>query len=212
MTAAADEQGTGRLPAPAAPGGVPHLHVVLGSTRNGRFGDRVADWFMERATGREDLTAELVDLRDWPLPFFDQPKPPMAGGYTDEAQQRWAGKVAGADGYVFVTPEYNHGYPAVLKNALDHLYAEWNDKPAAFVGYGGPGGGIRAVEQLRQVVIELQMVPMRSQVTLASVYRLFGDGAPGDAALHRSADRVLDEVGRWAAALRSIRGEGSAAA
>lgn len=201
-----------QAPADRPPAEVPHLHVVLGSTRNGRFGDRVADWFMERATGREDLTAELVDLRDWPLPFFDQPTPPMAGGYTDEAQRRWAEKVASADGYVFVTPEYNHGYPAVLKNALDHLYAEWNDKPAAFVGYGGPGGGIRAVEQLRQVVVELQMVPMRSQVALASVYRVFADGPPADPALRRAADGVLDEVGRWAAALRTVRGKGAAAA
>ena len=208
----ADPQGTAEVPAHAGPGAVPHLQVVLGSTREGRFGARVADWFMQQAASRQDLTAELVDLRDWPLPFFDQPKPPMAGGYTDEAQRRWGEKVAGADGYVFVTPEYNHGYPAVLKNALDHLYAEWNDKPAAFVGYGGSGGGIRAVEQLRQVVVELQMVPMRSQVTLASVYRLFRDGPPADPSLHRAADGVLDEVGRWATALRRVRDERATAA
>jgi len=181
----------------------PHLQVILGSTRTGRFGDRVADWFMQHATDRDDLTAELVDLRDWPLPFYDQQRPPMMGGYTDDLQQRWADKVAAADGYVFVTPEYNHGYPAVLKNALDHLYAEWNDKPAGFVGYGGPSGGIRAVEQLRQVVVELKMVPTRSQVALPAVYRLFQDGPPSDPALSAAADAVLDEVAGWAARLRA---------
>ena len=189
----------------------PHLQVILGSTRTGRFGDRVADWFMQRTAGRDDLTAELVDLRDWPLPFYDQQRPPMMGGYTDDLQQRWADKVAAADGYVFVTPEYNHGYPAVLKNALDHLYAEWNDKPAAFVGYGGPSGGIRAVEQLRQVVVELKMVPMRNQVALPAVYRLFGDGPPSDPALMAAADAVLDEVAGWAARLRPHRAAGAAA-
>jgi hypothetical protein len=97
----------------------------------------------------------------------------MMGGYSDAAQQRWAAQVARADGYVLVTPEYNHGYPAVLKNALDHLFSEWNGKPVAFVGYGGPGGGLRAVEQLRQVVVELEMVPMRQQVAIAGVYAAF---------------------------------------
>ena len=134
---------------------VPHIQVILGSTRNGRLGDRVAAWFMGHASVRRDLTAELVDLRDWPLPFFDEPTPPIRGGYANPAQRAWAAKVEAADGYVFVSPEYNHGYTAVLKNALDHLYAEWTYKPAGFVGYGGLGGGIRAVEQLRQVVVEL---------------------------------------------------------
>ncbi len=183
----------------------PHLQVILGSTRTGRFGDRVADWFVQRSADRTDLTSELVDLRDWPLPFYDQQKSPMMGGYTDDAQQRWAEKVSTADGYVFVTPEYNHGYPAVLKNALDHLYAEWNDKPAAFVGYGGTGGGIRAVEQLRQVVIELKMVPMRNQVILPAVYHLFREGPPSDPALTAAADAVLDEAAGWAARLRADR-------
>jgi NAD(P)H-dependent FMN reductase len=187
-------------PAAAGSASAPRIQVILGSTRNGRFGDRVADWFIQHATGRDDLTAELVDLRDWPLPFFDQPTPPMRGDYTDAAQRAWAAKVAEADGFVFVTPEYNHGYPAVLKNALDHLYAEWMHKPAGFVGYGGLGGGIRAVEQLRQVVIELAMVPVREQVVIPSVYRVFGSDAPLDPGLDRSADALLSEVARWARA------------
>jgi NAD(P)H-dependent FMN reductase len=119
---------------------MPNIQVILGSTRQGRSGEKVARWFMSHAEARADIDVELVDLRDWPLPFFDQQMPPMMGGYSDPEQQRWAEQVARADGYVLVTPEYNHGYPAVLKNALDHLFAEWNGKPVGFVGYGGPGG------------------------------------------------------------------------
>jgi NAD(P)H-dependent FMN reductase len=149
--------------------GDPRIH------RQGRFGEHVARWFLQHAQARPDLDVELVDLRDWPLPFFDQQMPPMMGGYSDAAQQRWAQQVARADGYVLITPEYNHGYPAVLKNALDHVFAEWNGKPVGFVGYGGPGAGLRAVEQLRQVVVELEMVPMRQQVAIPNVYAAFDE-------------------------------------
>ena len=182
---------------------MPNIHVILGSTRQGRSGEKVARWFMAHARARSDLDVELVDLRDWPLPFFDQQVPPMMGGYSDAAQQRWAAQVARADGYVLVTPEYNHGYPAVLKNALDHLFSEWNGKPVAFVGYGGPGGGLRAVEQLRQVVVELEMVPMRQQVAIAGVYAAFDqDGRLADREQHdRQAGAVLDELAGWTARL-----------
>ena len=184
---------------------MPNIHVILGSTRQGRSGERVARWFMAHARARSDLDVELVDLRDWPLPFFDQQMPPMMGGYSDEAQQRWAEQVARADGYVLVTPEYNHGYPAVLKNALDHLFSEWNGKPVAFVGYGGPGGGLRAVEQLRQVVVELEMVPMRQQVAIAGVYAAFDQD--GRLAKHydRQAGAVLDELAGWTTRLAGTR-------
>ena len=154
-----------------------------------------------------DLDVELVDLRDWPLPFFDQQTPPMMGNYTDPLQQRWAEQVARADGFVLVTPEYNHGYPAVLKNALDHLYAEWNGKPVGFVGYGGPGGGLRAVEQLRQVVIELGMVPMRQQVAVPAVYAAFDEHGRRRDARHpdQQAVAVLDELAGWSTRLLGVR-------
>ena len=192
--------------------GLPRIQVILGSTRRGRAGDKVARWFMGHAEARGDLHVELVDLRDWPLPFFDQPMPPMRGGYVDPVQQRWAEQVARADGYVLVTPEYNHGYPAVLKNALDHLYAEWSGKPVGFVGYGGPGAGLRAVEQLRQVVVELGMVPMRRQVAIGNVYAAFDpqgrlltpDGHD------RQVAAVLDELARWSPVLTTGRGALSA--
>jgi len=181
------------------------IQVILGSTRQGRAGEKVAQWFMSHAQDKTDLDVELVDLHDWPLPFFDQQMPPMMGGYRDEAQQRWADQVARADGYVLVTPEYNHGYPAVLKNALDHLFAEWNGKPVGFVGYGGPGGGHRAVEQLRQVVVELEMVPMRQQVAIANVYAAFDqDGRLANPEHYdRQAVAVLDELAHWTARLAS---------
>jgi NAD(P)H-dependent FMN reductase len=182
---------------------MPMIQVILGSTRRGRSGEKVARWFMTHAGSRTDLDVELVDLRDWPLPFFDQQMPPMMGGYSDAEQQRWAQQIARADGYVLITPEYNHGYPAVLKNALDHLFAEWNGKPVGFVGYGGPGGGLRAVEQLRQVVVELEMVPMRQQVSIANVYATFDqDGRLADSHGHdRQAVAVLDELARWSTRL-----------
>ena len=191
---------------------MPNIQVILGSTRQGRAGEKVARWFMGHAEARSDLSVELVDLREWPLPFFDQQMPPMMGSYTDPAQQRWAEQVARADGYVIVTPEYNHGYPAVLKNALDHLFAEWNGKPVAFVGYGGPGGGLRAVEQLRQVVVELDMVPMRQQVAIANVYGAFdADGHLANPQGHdRQAVAGLDELARWSATLAAAQGAVSA--
>jgi NAD(P)H-dependent FMN reductase len=188
---------------------MPNIQVILGSTRQGRSGEKVARWFMAHADARTDLDVELVDLRDWPLPFFDQQRPPMMGGYTDPEQQRWAEQIARADGYVLVTPEYNHGYPAVLKNALDHLFAEWNGKPVGFVGYGGPGAGLRAVEQLRQVVVELEMVPLRQQVAIGNVYAAFDqDGRLANPEHYdRQAGAVLDELARWTSRLAGTRAD-----
>lgn len=189
----------------------PLVQVVLGSTRQGRFGDRVARWFLEAAGGRDDLQLELVDLRDWPLPFFDGAAPPMSGRYDDLAQRAWAAQVARADAYVLVTPEYNHGYPAVLKNALDTVYAEWSGKPVGFVGYGGTGGGIRAVEQLRQVVVELDMVPLREQVVLTRAYAAFDEsGRLRDTWHDREATALLDAVARLLSRLRVARTTASA--
>lgn len=181
----------------------PLVHVVLGSTRQGRAGERVARWFMDTGAGRDDLRLELVDLRDWPLPFFDRPRPPAAGQYDDPAQIAWAAKVAQAQAYVLVTPEYNHGYPAVLKNALDTVYAEWGGKPVSFVGYGGPAGGVRAVEQLRQVVVELDMVPLRQQVALPRVYSAFDDdGSLRHPGPEREATAVFDALAEWTRRVR----------
>ena len=121
--------------------GAARIQVILASTREGRFGEKAAAWVMDRLADRSDLDAELVDLRDYPMPFYEQARPPAYGHreYPPEVA-RWAEKVEGADGYLVVTPEYNHGYPAVLKNALDQVFPELNRKPIAFVGYGNSGG------------------------------------------------------------------------
>jgi NAD(P)H-dependent FMN reductase len=143
----------------------PTIHVIIGSTRQNRFSEKPARYLFDELSKREGIRSELVDLRDWPLPFYDEPISPASnkGSYSHELGKKWAAKVGEADGYIIVTPEYNHGYPAVLKNALDWVFPEWNNKPVGFVSYGNVGGA-RAIEQLRQVVIELHMVPMRNAI------------------------------------------------
>ena len=183
----------------------PHILIILGSTRQGRKGEAVAHWFMHLAGGREDATFELVDLRDWPLPFLDAPVPPASGHY-DPAARPWAEKIATADGFVFVLPEYNHGYPAVLKNAIDHIYHEWGKKPAAIVSYGSHAAGYRSAEQLRLVLIELAVAPIRAQVGIPRVWAAFDEqGNIHDTAHNRAAGAVLDELIWWSTALKTAR-------
>jgi NAD(P)H-dependent FMN reductase len=138
------------------------IKVILGSTREGRFGDKPAHWIAGEASQLPGLDVELLDLRDHPLPLFDRPISPMRekGVYADPAVSRWAAKIASADAYIVVSPEYNHGIAGVMKNAFDHLFPEWGRKPIGFVGYGNAGGA-RAIEQLRLVAIELHMWPIR---------------------------------------------------
>jgi NAD(P)H-dependent FMN reductase len=141
------------------------VKVILGSTREGRFGDKPAHWILGEAAKLPGVEAELLDLRDFPLPFFNRPTSPTREGgvYPDPAVTRWAEPIAKADAFIVVGPEYNHGYSAVLKNAFDHLFPEWVRKPIGFVGYGNAGGA-RAIEQLRLVAIELNMWPIRSAI------------------------------------------------
>jgi NAD(P)H-dependent FMN reductase len=154
------------------------IQVILGSTRKGRRGENVARWVLERALAAEAFSAELLDLADYPLPFYEETTSPAGhhGNYALDVQRRFVAKIAQADGYIIVTPEYNHGYPAALKNALDHGYYEWNNKPTAFVSYAGTAiGGSRAVEQLRLVAIELQMAPIRESVHVGAVRQIFDE-------------------------------------
>jgi NAD(P)H-dependent FMN reductase len=123
----------------------------------------------------KDLTFTLCDLRMEQLPFLDDPTPPIMGQYSQGKVQDWADKISRYDGFLIVTPEYNHGYPAVLKNALDLIYKEWNGKPVAFVSYGAVSGGIRAVEQLRQVVIELRMIPLKDELSIPFIWAAFDE-------------------------------------
>ena len=130
------------------------IGIILGSTRPGRNGEQVAKWVYHVASRRDDAEFELVDLLDYPLPHLDEPLPPSMGQYQNSHTQEWAAKIASYDGFVMVTPEYNHGTSGVLKNAIDYLYAEWNNKAVGFVAYG-PVGGARAIEHLRLVAGEL---------------------------------------------------------
>src|SRR4051812_28085259 len=181
------------------------IGIILGSTRPNRNGEQVAHWVLEVASRRQDAEFELVDLRDYPLPHLDEPLPPSLGQYDGEHTRQWAAKVGSFDGFVIVTPEYNHGTSGVLKNAIDYLYAEWNNKAVGFVSYGGVGGA-RAVEHLRLVAGELQMADVRQQVALSLVteFENFSTFKPGDynlPALHT----LLDQVVAWSNALAPLR-------
>jgi NAD(P)H-dependent FMN reductase len=142
--------------------------IIIGSTRQNRFSEKAASWIFHEAKQIPDIEAEMLDLRDYPMPFYDEPVSPSMFAktnhqYTNEVINKWLQKIDEADGYIMVTPEYNHGYPAVLKNAIDFGYKEWHKKPVGFVSYGSALGA-RVIEQLRQVVIELHMVPIRNSI------------------------------------------------
>lgn len=183
----------------------PHILVILGSTRQGRYADTVATWVMGKLRGRTGATFTPVDLRELALPLFDAAVPPAFGAVAPAARE-WAERVESADGYIFIAPEYNHGYPAPLKNALDHLYREWAHKPAAIVSYGGYGGGYRAAEQLRQVLIELKMAPVRDQVGVPAIWAAFdGAGAPRAEMLDGALDAMVGDLLWWTQALIPAR-------
>ena len=187
------------------------ISVIVGSTRQGRFSERPAEWILKHLKKRSGVDARLLDLRDYPMPFFDQPVPPATPGrrpYENEVVRKWTAAIAQSDGFVFVTPEYNYGPAAVLKNAIDWVYPEWNRKAAGFVSYGSAVGA-RSVQQLRQTVIELQLAPIRSSVhipvaTLWAHYR-GGDVAAGLAELSASAGGMIDDLMWWTAALKAAR-------
>lgn len=179
--------------------------IIIGSTRPGRRGEAVARWVHEFAQRRGDARYQLVDIATYELPLLDEPHPPSQGNYAMAHTRRWAATIAALDAFVFVTPEYNHGAPAALKNALDFLYAEWTDKAAGFVSYGGTGG-TRAVEHLRGTMAELQIADVRQQVTLqlATDWKSYQTFEP--AAYHeKRLATLLDEVLRWGGALAALR-------
>ncbi|MDZ7864324.1 NAD(P)H-dependent oxidoreductase [Acidovorax sp.] len=187
---------------------LPHIGIVIGSTREGRFADKPAQWFHGIASQRTDVSAELIDLRDYPMPFFDEALSPAWAPVKNEAAQRWAQKLARLDGLVVITAEYNHGPTAVLKNAFDYAYKEFARKPIGFVGYGGVGAA-RAVEQLRLVATELQMAPVRNAVHMGMVEFLGvwqqGKNFEDYPHLAQSAKGLLDDMAWWAKALKTAR-------
>jgi NAD(P)H-dependent FMN reductase len=181
------------------------IAIILGSTRPGRNGEAVARWVYEIAKKRIDAEFEFVDIKDFNLPLLDEPVPPSQGQYSKEHTKAWSAKIDSFDGYIFVTAEYNHGIPGALKNAIDYLYKEWNNKAAGFVGYGS-SGGVRAVEQLRLVMAELQVADVRAQVALSIItefedFRIFKPASYQE----KLVNNMLDQVISWGRALKLLR-------
>ncbi|MFF5291957.1 NADPH-dependent FMN reductase [Paractinoplanes globisporus] len=182
------------------------IAVILGSTRPGRNGKAVADWVLAQAAGRDGADYELIDLLDYPLPHFDEPMSPRAGlEPAGDHTKAWASKIAEYDGFVFVTPEYNHSTSGVLKNAIDYLYAEWNNKAAAFVSYGVVGGA-RAIEHLRGVLSELQIAHVQQQISFSMLTDFENYSVFKPAEAHGNfAGTMFGQLETWAAAMRDVR-------
>lgn len=179
--------------------------IIVGSTRPGRKAADVAQWVFDIARQRNDAEVEVVDIEDYNLPLLDEPVPPSMGQYSKEHTKTWSAKIDSFDAYVFVTPEYNHGTSGALKNAIDFLYKEWNNKAAGFVGYGS-AGGTRAVESLRLVMGELQVADVRAQVMLSlfTDFENFQTFKP-DPRHEASVTTMLDQVISWGNALKNVR-------
>src|SRR5262249_6248089 len=183
-----------------------------GSTRRGRFGEKPARWIFDELKKRPGVSAEFVDLRDYALPFFDEPVSPSwtTEPFKNEAVVRWTTKIAAQDGFIVVAPEYNRSVAGVMKNAFDWVYREWNRKAIGFVGYGSVGGG-RAIEHMRAIAIELQMAPVRQAVHIpVELYlSIMKDEAPVDPArfqpVQQAADAMIDQLLWWAGALKDAR-------
>ena len=181
------------------------IAIILGSTRPNRNGEAVARWVHRLAVRRTEAEFELIDLQEVNLPFLDEPTPPSLGRYSKPHTKAWAARIAAFDAFVFVTAEYNHGIPAALKNAIDFIYAEWNNKAAGFVGYGS-AGGVRSVEHLRLVMAEVQVATVRQQVQL-SLFTDFENMSvfkPG-AVQEKTLNTLFDQLIAWGEAMKTLR-------
>ena len=189
----------------------PCLQIVIGSTRPGRVGLPVAQWFAQRAREHAGFEVELVDLAEVNLPLLDEPNHPRLYQYTHEHTRAWSATVAHGEAYVFVHPEYNYGLNAALKNAIDYLFGEWQYKAVGFVSYGGVSGGLRAVQMIKQVVTALKMVPVQEAVTVPFVAKFIDDEGRFEATpiLDASATALLEELAEVTAALSPLREEAS---
>jgi NAD(P)H-dependent FMN reductase len=185
----------------------PVLQIIIASTRPGRVGPSVASWIHERAVAHGGFDVELVDLAEVNLPMFDEPKHPRFGQYVHQHTKDWSATIKRADAFIFVVPEYNYGFNAAIKNAIDYLNAEWQHKPVGFVSYGGVAAGTRAVQMLKQVITTLKMVPMFDAVNIPFVQQFLDEDRklqPNDI-METAAAAMLDELVRWTASLRSLR-------
>ncbi len=185
-----------------------HISIIIGSTRESRFSEIPAKWVLEHLQKQEDVKAEVLDLRDYPMPFYEDATSPsyLNGKYKNEVVQKWAKKITEADAFIVVAPEYNHSISAVLKNAFDHIYPEWNNKAIAFVSYGSVGGA-RAVEHMRGIAVELQMAPIRNAVHIMWP-TLMEAREKGTAALEEHTEKlktVFSQLVWWGKALKAAR-------
>jgi NAD(P)H-dependent FMN reductase len=186
---------------------MPNLAIIVGSTRPGRAGAPIARWFAARAKEHGGFDVSVIDLADVGLPLLDEPRHPRLRQYEHQHTKDWSAIIAAADAFVFVTPEYNNGYPASLKNAIDYLHHEWQHKPVGFVSYGGVAAGTRAVQQLKQVVTALRMLPVYDSVNIAFHTQFIGEDGEfrASAVMEQAAGVMLDELVRTEAALRPLR-------
>jgi len=183
------------------------LKIILCSTRPERKGPAVCEWFLELAKTYKAFKIELIDLKEENLPFHNEPKIPALQKYKHKRTKQWSKKIDSGDAFIFVTPEYNHGYSAPLKNALDFLFKEWNYKPVAFVSYGGVSGGTRSAQMLIQVVTALKMMPLTESIHLTNFTKYFSDKGefnPGPEAAH-ALDTMMKELERWSMGLNQMR-------
>ncbi len=184
-----------------------NIKIITGSMRPGNFNSQPAHWIASLAKGRSDIEVELLDLQAINLPFLDEPAPPSQQQYTKEHTKQWSAKIAEADGFIFVTPEYNHSVSPVLKNAVDYLFLEWNYKPVTFVSYGSLAGGARAVEHWRGIAAELKMFDLREQVMLPNYWENVNEkGEYAFTEQHaKSAGAMLDTLAFWGARMKEAR-------
>ena len=188
---------------------MPLIKVILGSTRPNRFGEQPANWIMDLSKEHPDATFELVDLKDINLPLLDEPMPAAFGQYSQEHTKEWAKIITEADGFVFVTGEYNYTIPAAFKNAIDFLAAEWRYKPVAFVGYGASGGGIRAIAHWRESLANLSMFDLREQVQFIEYYNHLDENGkliPNETQIAEG-HKLLDSIAYWSEKLKPAREE-----
>jgi NAD(P)H-dependent FMN reductase len=185
---------------------MPKLTVILASVREGRAGEAVARWFVERAKAHGRFDVQVADLKELDLPILNEPHHPRLKKYQHESTKRWSAMVDGSDAFVFVTPEYNYTLPPALVNALDTVYIEWNYKPVAFVSYGGVSGGMRAVQTAKLMVTGFKMMPMVEAVNIPFFTQLIENGVFKSNETHDKAVPVmLDELLRWSEALKTLR-------
>ena len=193
---------------------MPTLTVIIASTRPGRAGLSIAEWFVDRARRHGDFEVQVADLAEINLPLLDEPNHPRLRRYTRQHTKDWSARIERSDAIVLVTPEYNYGYPAAVKNAIDYLHEEWRDKPVGFVSYGGVAAGTRAVQQLKQVVTTLRMVPVVESVNIPfhSQYTDDEGRVHANEAMDQAADAMLNELARIESALRPLRAAAARAA